>query len=437
MLDPISPLTALQNALAAGTATPLTIAADVIAKANGSHSHNTYLHFDSAALLLQAEALTQASSQLPLYSIPISLKDCFDLAGTVTTAGSRFYAERTPIATEDSAVAQRLHQACCLITGKTHLHPLAYGITGQSSDFGDALQPRDPALLTGGSSSGAGASVQEGSALAAIGTDTGGSIRVPAALCGLVGFRASHALAAPSGFFPNAWAGATHLAPSFDTLGILLRDPRDAAPIAQALFNIPAGTAPTQPRIGCVPLSFLLDSTPDVLETYAAWRLRLTAAGAALEDFDTSPWAEAVDIFAPLQAYEASQLHRGNFDHFEASIAQRLHWGASLAPAELATLRQRHEAFRHAITGLFARFDFLILPAASISRLFAAADHSATRAALLRYTAPFSLGGFPVLTLPGELIGKPFGTAVQLAAAPTSDASLLAYATQLGTSLAP
>ena len=107
-----------------------------------------------------------------------------------------------------------------MITGKTHLHPLAYGITGENPEFGDCLQPGDDGALTGGSSSGACASVMEGSAVAAIGTDTGGSIRVPAALCGLAGYRAS--------LGRGDWRGAAHLAPSFDTMGWLFRDLEEA-----------------------------------------------------------------------------------------------------------------------------------------------------------------------------------------------------------------
>jgi hypothetical protein len=131
----------------------------------------------------------------------------------------QFYAARQPAAAADSWVAARLRDAGAVIIGKAHLHQLAYGVTGENRDYGDCLQPADPALLTGGSSSGAAASIQEGSALAAIGTDTGGSVRAPAALCGLTGYRASLGI--------GDWTGGYHLAPSFDTIGWLCRDLRD------------------------------------------------------------------------------------------------------------------------------------------------------------------------------------------------------------------
>src|SRR6202043_498518 len=134
-----------------------------------------------------------------------------------------------------------------------HLHPLAYGITGENPDYGDSAQPSHAALLTGGSSSGAAASVQEGSAVAAIGTDTGGSVRVPAALCGLAGYRASIGLAHER----RLWPGGVPLADSFDTLGWLFQDLRDAPLLAAALFDlaVPA-VALTPMRIGVVAPEF-------------------------------------------------------------------------------------------------------------------------------------------------------------------------------------
>jgi Asp-tRNA(Asn)/Glu-tRNA(Gln) amidotransferase A subunit family amidase len=428
MLEKDSPLTKLRDALASGRLTPADVARDSIASANGNASRNTYLDFDADALTTEAETLNSAHREKPaLFGIPISLKDCFDLAGTTTTCGSRFYARHNPAAEQDSAVARRLKQAGALITGKTHLHPLAYGITGQNPEYGDCLQPRDASLLTGGSSSGAAASVQEGSALAAIGTDTGGSIRVPAALCGLVGYRASHGLASPSGWFPGVWEGAAHLAPSFDTIGFLLRDPRDAAPVAQALFDIPAGGASSSLRVGVVGESFLGDCEPDVRTCFHAWKQVLTREDARIEEFDATWWQDSMEIFAGIQAHEAARIHDGNFEQFEPAIRERLRWGASLGKDVVDGLRRRLDAFRTQMRELFSRFDLLMLPAAPVSRLHAGADQSDARRIILRYTTPFSLAGLPALSLPGEMLGAPFGTGVQIAAAPGADPVLLAF----------
>jgi Asp-tRNA(Asn)/Glu-tRNA(Gln) amidotransferase A subunit family amidase len=429
-----SPLEQHRRRLATGELSLPDIAAQVIAAANSNASRNTYLRFEPGGIIEQDRALAddyEAGREFsPLFAVPVSLKDCFDLRYTVTSAGTRFYALKDTAAEKDSAVAARLHELGCIITGKTHLHPLAWGITGQNPDFGDCLQPRDPSLLTGGSSSGAAASVQEGSALFAIGTDTGGSIRVPAALCGLAGFRASHAITRQ---WPEMWDGAIPLSPSFDTLGFLCRDPRDLQPIATELFRFPSATVQPHPNIGAVATSFLSGADPDSFEGFAAWLDMLSSLGSVLGTFNADSWNAALDIFRPIQASEAAAIHRGHFDRFDASLNERLHWGASLSEAEVAAAREQHTRFRAQLDALFARFDFVIAPASPTSRLLAGADHTHARSNILRYTVPFSLGGNPVATLPGEWIGAPLGTGLQIAAAPHRDPELLALVTAIAT----
>jgi Asp-tRNA(Asn)/Glu-tRNA(Gln) amidotransferase A subunit family amidase len=430
MLQRESPLTQLRHTLATGAATPVSVAAECIARANGNASRNTYLHLAPEALLAQAR---DADPSAPLYGVPISLKDCFDLAGTVTTAGSRFYAGHNKPAEADSAIAHALKAAGALIPGKTHLHALAYGITGQNPQYGDCLQPRDATLLTGGSSSGAAASVQEGSALAAIGTDTGGSIRVPAALCGIAGYRASHWT--PDGALQPFWRGGHHLAPTFDTIGFLARDPRDLAPIANSLFGVPIVAAPVKPRIAFAAESWLTGATPEVLEGYAAWRAALMPLAADLAPLHPDFWRESWDIFSPIQACEAAQIHAAHAVQFEPSIAERLRWGASIGPAEIAALHERLRGFRAQMDALFAHADFILLPASPVHRLMADQDQLQARANILKYTTPFSLAGVPVVSLPGEIVGAPLGTGVQIASAPGQDAALLAFVATVGQSL--
>ena len=214
-----SSIAALCGRYLRGETTPLAELDTALAHSNANANHNTYLVQNAAWSHAEAEHLSPRTiAAQPLWGIPVSLKDCFDLEGFRTSCGSSFYNDEHGIAAHDSAVATRLRAAGAVLTGKTHLHQLAYGITGENHDFGDCLQPRDARLLCGGSSSGAAASVQERSALAAIGTDTGGSIRTPAALCGLSGFRSSITLNSEA-----LWRGGAHLAQSFDTLGWLYR----------------------------------------------------------------------------------------------------------------------------------------------------------------------------------------------------------------------
>jgi len=424
----LSPIERLQAGLRKGLSSPLDVALDVI-----SHrGPGTYAYQDDPALLRRAAELAHLYPNFAawplLYGVPVSLKDCFDLCGSVTSCGSRFYAERNPVAEQDSWVAEQLLRAGAMITGKTHLHQLAYGITGENADFGDCLQPRDKTLLTGGSSSGAAASVQEGSAVAAVGTDTGGSIRVPAALCGLAGYRASLGLIAEEA----CWRGGAHLAMSFDTIGVLFRDLRDGPVLAEALFGVQVKSGTGAVRIGFVGDEFLEDCEPAVLDAFADRKLDLTRAGASLDQFDAGFWADSMEIFAPIQASEAAALHRGFYEHFEPAIAERLAWGASIGAEELGVLRTRLRLFRVRMSELFERFDFLLTPCAPVSRLVAGEDQSGARKRILRYTTPMSLGGNPVVTLPGEQIGSALGTGMQLVGEVGRDAELLAFAAGLG-----
>jgi Asp-tRNA(Asn)/Glu-tRNA(Gln) amidotransferase A subunit family amidase len=417
-----SPLRLLQERLASDSTTAGAVATESLAKANGNASRNTYLALSQEWTLNEAESLSircaNRDSRPSLFGAPVSLKDCFDLEGFRTSCGTKFYEELNGTAHTDSAIAARLRSQGAVIIGKTHLHPLAYGITGENPDFGDCVQPLNKLWLTGGSSSGAAASVQESSALVAIGTDTGGSIRVPAALCGLAGYRSSLGV--------GSWQGGAHLAPSFDTLGFIFEDLRDGPSFAHAIFGIdPDPTLIEQPNIGVVRPEFLHDCEPRVLKLYEDCRKGLDDLGAITQVFDTTFWDKALKIFAPIQAHEAAALHRGHFREFESSIASRLMWGESISAEEIVILRTRAAAFNQQMDILFQGLDFLIVPCAPVSELRVGADHSTARQIILRYTTPMSLAGLPVVTLPFS------GGGVQLVAPRGRDAQLLAYSAHL------
>ena len=426
-----SPLQCLRDELASSSTTLPTVAIRFAAKANSNASHNTYLGSYTTEALHRAEQLPrifpEPPNRPPLYGIPISIKDCFDVAGTITTCGSSFYAQHNPAATKNSWVAKRLLDCGAILTGKTHLHQLAYGVTGENPEYHDCLQPRDSTLLTGGSSSGAAASVQEGSALAAIGTDTGGSIRIPSALCGLAGYRTSHAIAGGE----ERWTRGYHLAQTFDTIGLIFRDLRDAPTLANAIFDIAPTSSQTTIRIGYIPDDRLQDCEPIVLAAFEAWKQHLTRHGAELAPADTTFWTDAPAIYSPIVASEAAAIHRGHFQHFDPVITERLVYGAAIPASEIQTLRGRLQKFRLQMSALFETFDFLIAPSAPVSKLRAGQDHTESRKAILRYTTPASLAGLPAVTLPGEYLGAPLGTGVQLLAAPMQDAPLLAFASKL------
>jgi aspartyl-tRNA(Asn)/glutamyl-tRNA(Gln) amidotransferase subunit A len=420
-----SPLAALLAAYQSGTVSPEAQARTCLARANSNASRNTYIALDPDWTLAEARRQTaRAESALPLHGIPVALKDCFDLAGFPTSSGSRFYAQHLPPATADSWVAARLRQAGAIITGKTHLHQLAFGITGENRDYGDCLQPANSALLTGGSSSGSAAAVQEGSALAAIGTDTGGSVRAPAALCGLAGYRSSLGL--------GDWSGGYHLSQSFDTIGWLFRDLRDAPRFAEALFDLPPEPRPNpaSPSIGVLTGPIVEPCDAAVLRSMDFWQEQLRRASARLEPVQPAFWSEAWYIYAPIQAAEAARLHAGHFQEFEPAIAVRLGWGASLAEDQLRQFHQRRHSFCEQSDALFRRFDFLLAPITPLSKLLAGADHTETRAQILRLTTPASVAGLPAVVLPSAECG------LQLLAQRNDDRRLLRFAALLGDRLA-
>jgi Asp-tRNA(Asn)/Glu-tRNA(Gln) amidotransferase A subunit family amidase len=452
MAKEAGPLQKLRTEILNGATSPGKLAERALKNANQNAGRNVYISRDENWTLPEADRIQKEFSKdefpskekPPLFGFPISLKDCFDLEGFRTTAGTRYYAEKNEIAREDSAVTKRLRTQGAIITGKTNLHPLAYGITGENPDFGDCLQPAAATLLTGGSTSGGAASVQEGSAVAAIGTDTGGSIRVPAALCGLAGYRASIGLA----WECDLWRGGVHLAQSFDTLGWIFRDLRDAPLLAQGLFglSVPRETK-LRLRVGTIAPEFLHDCDAHVLAAFASCQELLCASGADLQSFDAKYWDDALSIYAPIQASEAAAIHADamrtgatggnyssfptppgyeNFSHFPKAISERLTWGASLTTEEVSHQRQLHAEFRKRVDTLFQSFDFLILPCSPISKLEAGKDHTQTRPKILRYTTPLSLAGTPVVTLP-----FPNGAGIQLSAPRGQDSRLLTYAAAL------
>ncbi|MDR3742183.1 MAG: amidase [Terracidiphilus sp.] len=417
----------LRHALASGTVRPRELADQALAHSSQNPSHNTYLWQDAAwtrAEAARAEAIASGSGgpfsdgRSVLWSLPISVKDCFDLAGAPTSCGVRFYRDLHGNAARDSWLVEKLRAAGAVIIGKTHAHPITYGITGENPEFGDCLQPGDPTALTGGSSSGAVASLLEGSAVAAIGTDTGGSIRVPASLSGLAGYRST--------LGRGDWRGGMHLAESFDTMGWLFRDLEDAPLLAWPYAPTEVGGTHAFTRFAVVAESFLNDCEPEIVANFRATIRQLEALGLEAHTIDPDWWAESSDIFSPIQAWEAARLHAGYFDRFEPAIRERLEGGARITPAEIAALRKRLAGFKARMDDLFAVEQMVMLPSAPVARLTAGQDHTRTRGRLLRYTTPFSLAGVPAIAIPCDQGG------MQLAAASGSDEPLLKLAAELG-----
>jgi Asp-tRNA(Asn)/Glu-tRNA(Gln) amidotransferase A subunit family amidase len=416
-----------REALANGKVAPPQLAEQALQHANQNAGKNTYLWRNPQWTMEEAarSAAMPGGTGGPfgdgrgnLWGVPVSVKDCFDLAGAPTSCGVQFYRDVNGMAQHDSWLVEQLRKAGAVITGKTHLHPLAYGITGENPEFGDCEQPGNPGALTGGSSSGAAASILEGSALAAIGTDTGGSVRGPAALCGLAGYRASTGR--------GDWRGGAHLAPSFDTMGWLFRDLEDG-PLLPNIF-VPGKTAATRDfkKFAVVHDEFLHDCDPAIVDGLRRVEHQLHALGLESTRADVGWWADSFEIFAPIQAWEAARIHAGHFDKIQPAIRERLEWGARIKDAELAAFRQRHAEFRARVDELLQEHELLLLPASPVARLNIGADNGQARSRILRYTTPFSLAGVPVVTIPCAVGG------MQLAAARENDESLLELAARIG-----
>jgi aspartyl-tRNA(Asn)/glutamyl-tRNA(Gln) amidotransferase subunit A len=209
-------------------------------------------------------------------------------------------------------------------------------------------------------------------------------------------------------------------------MGWLFRDLEDAPLLASLFAPEPAPAASIAKTFAVVDSSFLLDCEPEIVAGLHATARELETMGLQASTFAADWWADSLEIYAPIQAWEAARLHTGNFHHFESSIRERLEWGARISDAEIVQLRRRHAAFRERIDELFAAHELLMLPAIPVARLAAGADHSKTRGRLLRYTTPFSLAGVPAVTIPCAHGG------MQLAAARGNDESLLQIAAQLG-----
>jgi aspartyl-tRNA(Asn)/glutamyl-tRNA(Gln) amidotransferase subunit A len=194
----------------------------------------------------------------PLHGIPIGLKDLLDTAGVRTTAASNQFRDRVPA--EDAELVRRLKRAGAVIVGKLNLHEFAFGGSGIVSAFGPVKNPWDIEHITGGSSSGSAAAVAAGLCVVAIGTDTAGSVRCPASLCGVVGHRPSVGLLSAEGMIP--------LARSFDTAGPMTRTVRDCAALLQALAASPGEASLDESvsgmKVGVPRKAFFDDLEPDV-----------------------------------------------------------------------------------------------------------------------------------------------------------------------------
>ena len=270
----------------------------------------------------------------PLHGIPISLKDLIDVAGVVTTAGSRVLRDRIPSAT--APVVSRLTEAGAILIGRTNLHEFALGTTSDSSAFGPVRHPLDPTRSAGGSSGGSAAAVATGMGLGSIGTDTGGSVRIPAAACGLVGLKPSFGEVPLDGVIP--------LSPSLDHVGPLAKTVQDAAWLHAVLSGVSLETI-SPPSLASLRLRRLtsyfaapLDET--VGAAFHAALARLTAAGTRVLDAEVAHTAVIADVYVRIVLPEAAHWHASYLetraDDYTPSVRARIEHGRTIPAVQLS-----------------------------------------------------------------------------------------------------
>jgi aspartyl-tRNA(Asn)/glutamyl-tRNA(Gln) amidotransferase subunit A len=353
----------------------------------------------------------------PLQGLPVSLKDLIDVAGQPTTAASRVCADR--IATADAPVVTRLVAAGAVLFGKTNLHEFALGTTSEDSAYGPVLNPHDLTLSAGGSSSGSAVAVATGMGLASVGTDTGGSIRIPAAACGVVGLKPSW------GEVPTA--GVIPLSQTLDHVGPLTRTVQDAAWMWSVLADRPVHTvAPPAPRdLRLALLGGYFDHPLD-RHVRAAFRRALdllAAAGAHLETREFGDASLITDTYIHLVLPEGAAWHGAWLDDradlYSATVRDRLRAGRDIPATSYILARQRRRQMRLAVDALLESVDALVLPTLPIVAPVSGAQEieidgtpMPVRAAMLKHTQLFNITGHPAISLPLATDGLPVGLQV-------------------------
>jgi aspartyl-tRNA(Asn)/glutamyl-tRNA(Gln) amidotransferase subunit A len=415
----------------------------------GNPSLNAFLTVTAELARRQARAaereLRRGRAKSPLHGIPIALKDNFYTRGIRTTAGSTILAEFIP--KEDSEVSKRLAGAGAILLGKTNMHEFAYGITSENPHYGPVHNPWALERISGGSSGGSAAAVATGMCFASVGTDTGGSIRVPASLCGIVGMKPTHGLVSVEGTVP--------LAPGFDHAGPMARNVTDACIVLEAIAgNYPKGVArpnyrnlrknrPRKIRIGWPKDYFFerIDSEVRRLVERAAQTLA-KVLNARVAELPMPHLAEAVEASTNVIVAEANYYHESQryfparADDYGEDVRRHLEGGAKLRAVDyMRGIEKRREVYAE-FDAAFETADVIVAPATPISaprigekQIRAPGERETTvRAELLRLARPGNISGLPAISIPCGFTQSGLPAGLQLMAPRWSEAILLAIA---------
>ena len=426
-------ITALAPLLKAGRVSPVEItqaALDRIAAENPRL--NAFLTVTGASALEQAR---QAEAEIrkgkyrgPLHGVPISVKDLFYTRGVRTTAGSKILSDFIP--RSDAVAVRMLRTAGAVLLGKTALHEWAYGVTNNNPHFGPTRNPHNPACVPGGSSGGSAVAVSTGMGYASLGTDTGGSIRIPASLCGVTGLKPTFGLVSTRGVIP---LGAT-----LDHVGPLTRSVEDAALLLEAL----TGKRVKEFREGVrglrigVPEKFFFERIhADVEKAVRNALAQLQACGARLVNVHVNGAHEANEAGRTILLVEALKPHRryrAKRTEYGLDVRGNLERGEKVQRAELREAQRVRARFSRELNHIFARVDVLITPTTPVTapRIGATTIEIAghpedLRPCMTRLVRCFNLAGLPAMSVPcgRDPAGLPIG--MQIAAKKKDEATVL------------
>ncbi len=353
-----------------------------------------------------------------LRGIPIALKDLFDTAGIRTTAGSKFFSDHIPEA--DAFVVEKIKQAGAIIMGKTNTHEIALGVTGNNPHYGTARNPWDPARIPGGSSSGSAIAVATGMALGALGTDTGGSIRIPASLCGVVGFKPTYGRVSLRGVFPLSW--------NLDHVGPLTKCVKDAALMLQVISAYDLLDPASQKMLTGDYLGHLVDdmdgrkialgtgqyidgADPEVVAAVCEAAKVFEAMGCKVQEVNVDWLREAALANKTMTQSDGAAVHRDRLrehpEMFGDDIRRRLEDGASTTSTEYILARRTQTEIKKRLESFFESYEFLVMPTTPIAAPTVEGHDAVEQAGrLTRFTAPFNLSGLPAISVPCRIHPK-------------------------------
>ena len=369
-----------------------------------------------------------------LAGVPVAVKDLFDTAGVRTTYGSGMFAEHLPA--RDAVPVARIRRAGAIVIGKTSLYEFAWGITSDNEHFGPCRNPWDERLVAGGSSGGSGVAVATGAAPLALGTDTGGSIRIPAALCGIVGFKPSYGRVDLEGVFP--------LSPSLDHAGPMAGSVEDAALLFGVMADSPDPPLRPATSVAVCEDLMLAEASADALRARDAAVEALRDAGLGVVEAALPEAALIRPAFNAIQSAEALAAHRRlglypeRAGEYGQALIRRLTAAERIGEDELAAAERDRETVRAGFARLFEQADLLVTPVAGVPPV-ALGDHRAAaqfREQVLPFTCPQDLAGLPACAVPAgrDAGGLPVG--VQISGPPGADQRVLAAARAVSERLA-